>query len=162
MKKHKILSENQYGFIKNKGTADALNYITHKIYQNLDKSKPMIANFLDLAKAFDTANHDILLSKLERYGIRRKVLLLLKSSLIDNKKFEYKTKQVNTNILWGATRNNTRTATFYTTTLSGTDWSSEPIEVTRGVKQGDPLSPVIFNLVIDQLLRSLPEECGST
>ena len=48
-----------------------------------------------------------------------------------------------------------------TTTLSGTEWSSEPIKVTRGVKQGDLLSPVIFNLVIDQLLRSLPQECGS-
>ena len=34
--------------------------------------------------------------------------------------------------------------------------------MTGGVKQGDPLSPVIFNLIIDQLLRSLPQECGST
>ena len=34
--------------------------------------------------------------------------------------------------------------------------------MTRGIKQGDPLSPVIFNLVIDQLLRSLPQECGFT
>ena len=49
-----------------------------------------------------------------------------------------------------------------TTTLSGTDWSSEPIKVMRGVKQGDPLSPVIFNLVIDELLRPLPQECCPT
>ena len=43
----------------------------------------MIATFLDLVKAFDTVNHDILLSKLKRYGIRGKVLLLLKSYLSD-------------------------------------------------------------------------------
>ena len=85
---------------QHKGTADALNYITHEIYQNLDKSKPMIATFLDLAKAFDTVNHDRLLNKLEPYGIRGKVLLLLKSYLSDSQQntFEYKTKQVNTNI----------------------------------------------------------------
>ena len=41
--------------------------------------------------------------------------------------------------------------TSSTTTLLGTDWSLELIKVTRGVK--DPLSPVISNLVIDQLLR---------
>ena len=49
-----------------------------------------------------------------------------------------------------------------TTTLSGTDWSSDPIKVALGIKQGGPLFPVIFNLVIDQLLRSLSQECGST
>ena len=83
MEKHQILSEHQSGFVKNKGTADALNYITHKIYQNLDKSKRIMASFLNIAKAFDTIKHDILLSKLERYGIRGKVLLLFKSYLSD-------------------------------------------------------------------------------
>ena len=50
LKKHQILSENQYGFVKNKSTSNALNN-THKIYQNLYKSKSMIATFLDLAKS---------------------------------------------------------------------------------------------------------------
>ena len=47
-----------------------------------------------------------------------------------------------------------------TTTLNGSDWVSPPILPTRGVKQGDPLSSVLFNIVIDHLLRSLPRECG--
>ena len=65
-----IISEKQYGFARNKGTTDALDYLTNKIYSNLDNSIPIIAAFLDLAKAFDTVNHKILLEKLDRYGIR--------------------------------------------------------------------------------------------
>ena len=48
-----------------------------------------------------------------------------------------------------------------TTTLSGCGWESGPLRVTRGVKQGDPLSPVILNIIMDHLLRSLPQECGA-
>ena len=82
-----ILSDSQYGFVKGKGTTDALNKITDIIYSHLDKSKPLIISFLDLAKAFDTVNHKILIRKLERYGIRGKILELMNSSIfpIENK-----------------------------------------------------------------------------
>ena len=53
------------------------------IYFNLGKSIPIIAAFLDLAKAFDTVNHKILLEKLDRYGIRGNALKLLTSYLSD-------------------------------------------------------------------------------
>ena len=128
LKKHKILSENQYGFVKNKGITDALNYITHKVYQNLDKRKPMIATFLDLAKAFDTVNHDILLSKLERYGIRGKVLLLLKSYLSDRQQKVRIQNQI-----------------------------SEYKYLSCGVPQGTILGPLLFILYVNDLLRDMPE-----
>ena len=79
--KFKILSSEQFGFIKNRGTTDALKKITNILYNKLDKSKPIIITFLDLAKAFDTVNHDILLKKLYRYGIRGKAFELLQSYL---------------------------------------------------------------------------------
>ena len=56
--------------MKNRGMSDALNFYCNLIYNNLDRSKPVIATFLDLANAFDTVNHVILLAKLYRYGIR--------------------------------------------------------------------------------------------
>ena len=83
--KHKILSERQFGFIKNKGTRDALSYITKRIYENLDKSKPIIVAFLDLAKAFDTLDHNILLHKLQAYAIRGNAYNLMQSYLTNRK-----------------------------------------------------------------------------
>ena len=50
---------------------------------NMDRGKFNIAVFLDLQKAFDTINHDILLQKLERYGMGSPVLNFLRNYLTD-------------------------------------------------------------------------------
>ena len=66
---HNILFQNQFGFRKNNSTTFALIEITEKIKETIDNKKYGCGIFIDLRKAFDTVNHEILLRKLEHYGI---------------------------------------------------------------------------------------------
>ena len=58
--KYSILSPSQYGFRSNMSTSRALIELVEEITASLDNTKYAIGIFVDLKKAFDTVNHNIL------------------------------------------------------------------------------------------------------
>jgi hypothetical protein len=70
LNKYKILTDEQNGFRDNKSTKTACHTFIEQVQQDLDKNLHAVGIFLDLTKAYDVLNHDILLYKLESYGVR--------------------------------------------------------------------------------------------
>ena len=87
LQENNILFRNQFEFSKNNSATFALIQITEKIRETIDDKRYGCGIFIDLHKAFDTVNHEILLRKLGHYGVRGKAQIWFRSYLTNRKQY---------------------------------------------------------------------------
>ena len=125
IKSNNILRTNQFGFRKTSNTSDAIIVFLDYIYLSLDKKQSTIAEYLDFSKAFDTVNHDMLMSKFQHNGVRGVMQSWFKSYLSKMKQY-----------------------------VSVKNSGSSMLNIAFGVPQGSVLGPLLFLLNINGMLRS--------
>ena len=87
LNENKIINNDHHGAVKHHSTVTALTMINSKLIYNYENNKISALLSTDLSAAYDTIDNNILLAKLEHYGIRGNALMLMRSYLTDRKQF---------------------------------------------------------------------------
>ena len=123
LEKHHLISDKQFGFRQNSSTSHAITNIYENLIKNSDAGMHNCCIFLDLTKAFDTVNYNVLPHKMENYYRFRGLALKLKQSYLSNR--EQYTKMKNC--------------------------KSDLTKIEYGVPQGFSLGPLRFLLYINDI-----------
>ena len=119
----KVIGEDQFGFRRGRGTRDAIGVLRSLGERRLQHGKDLYICFVDYEKAFDRVNWCKLMEALAKIGVDWKDRRLIRNLYMEQ------TVMVRVNGV-----------------------NSQPGKIGRGVRQGCPLSPLLFNIYIEMLV----------
>ena len=123
------ISNTQAGYMKNRGTRDHLFNLTTLLQKHNDHNIDLRICFIDYSKAFDCVSHKKMWKTLKDMNFDSKLILLLKS-LYNEQKAVVRLENSN----------------------------SEPFDVGKGVRQGCILSPHLFSLYTEDIMRNVSND----
>ena len=122
-----VLDPRQKAFIRRDGIAENISLLKNIIYQDKQKLRPLKICLFDVSKTFDSVSNDAIICIANRAGLPKTIIETITYAYTNcNTQLKYK-KGISPSIL-----------------------------VNRGVKQGDPMLPILFNAVIDYVTYDLP------
>ncbi|MCC7304188.1 reverse transcriptase family protein [bacterium] len=123
--------DRQLGFKPLNGCSMNIHWLHNIIKHARLHRRDMYVCLIDVAKAFDSVPHTVILEALEKKNVPQTLITIIQDQYEQS-----------------------------STSLSYKELSSKAIMIKKGVKQGDPLSPLLFNLVMDELLERIGDQFG--